>query len=235
MLAAIELLEKKIKISVKAAEIIFADNKIYLADKPEIYLDFAELANYTYLQRLNLGAQGYYKTPEVFFDRETMTGSPFYYFVYGVAATIVEVDILTGANKLVEVHIVHDVANPINKEVDLGQITGAFFQGFGYCTMEEMNYDGAGKYMATTLSTYKIPTICNLPEIFDIKLIERQREHASVMGSKAIGEPPLIYGFSAYFAIKHALASLNPQKAVDLPMPATTEAIVMTVKQMLEQ
>jgi len=231
--SAVKMFQEKYKLKGKESEIIFADNKIFYKNNSEFSLDFSELAHYTYLERLNLGAQGYYKTPEIYFDRETMKGSPFYYFVYGVAASVVEVDILTGANKLIEVHIVHDAAQTLNKEVDLGQITGAFFQGYGYSTMEDINYDAKGKYLATTLSTYKIPTICDLPEIFDIKMIECKREHASVMGSKAIGEPPLVYGFSTYFAIKHALASLNSQAQVDLPMPATAEAIVMTANKLI--
>jgi xanthine dehydrogenase large subunit len=226
--AAVNYLSEKFFCTIKAENVVFADDKIFDKNNPKCSVDFSVLTSYMYGERINLGAQGYYKTPEIFFDRDKMQGTPFYYFVYGVALQQVEVDILTGAHKLLKVYIVHDIANPLNKEIDLGQIAGAFFQGYGYATMEEMNYDESGKYLATTLSTYKVPTIRDLPEVFDIELHESPREHASVMGNKAIGEPPLIYGMGAYFAIKNALSYVD--KNVELKMPATPEAIVMAVK-----
>jgi xanthine dehydrogenase large subunit len=216
--------------SPKVAYLVFADDHVYDSRYPYIKITFAEVIKSAYFQRINLGAQGFYKTPEIFFDGHMMQGSPFYYFLFGIALVQIEVDILTGAKKILRVNIVHDAATPLNKSVDLGQITGAFAQGMGYCTMEEMNFDSEGKYLATSLSTYKIPSIREIPELFAIEMVQRECKHASVMGSKAVGEPPLIYGLATYFAIRDALQSLNPEKPVELTMPATPEAVVMAVK-----
>lgn len=218
------------QIVVDYENLVFANDSVYDQRAPTTALDFSEVVHAAYMQRINLGAQGYYKTPDIFFDGAKMQGSPFYYFVYGVALTQVEVDLLTGANKLIKVYIVHECGNPLNKSVDRGQITGAYMQGFGYCTMEDMQFDATGKYPANTLSTYKIPTIADLPQDFAIELVELDAQHASVMGSKAVGEPPLIYGLGAYFAILHALQAAAPDKSIELMMPATPEAIVTAIK-----
>jgi xanthine dehydrogenase large subunit len=234
--AAVKLFAEKGGVQVKIADVVFEDDKIYSAKHPEITLDFAELISYAYVQRINLGAQGYYKTPDVHFDRTAMQGSPFYYYVQGVALVQVEVDVLTGVNKLLKVYIVHEMARSINLDVDLGQISGAFFQGFGYSTMEEMCFNEKGSYLANVLATYKIPVIKNLPEVFEVEVCERDCKYSSAKGSKAIGEPPLIYGEAAYFAIKHALADINLHQdpnsklRVDLAMPATPEAVLKAIK-----
>lgn len=212
----------------EARKIVFADDFIFDKRFPDAKLSFAEVVEAAYFQRVNLGAQGFYKTPDIFFDGKLMQGSPFYYYVYGIALSQVEVDLLTGVHKLLKVNIVHECGKSLNKEIDLGQIAGAFMQGYGYCTMEDMQFDAAGKYLANNLSTYKIPAIVDFPETWEVDLWERDDKRASVMGSKAVGEPPLIYGFSAYFAIKHALQS-TVGKPIDLAMPATPEAVLNAI------
>ncbi|CAL7962117.1 Xanthine dehydrogenase molybdopterin binding subunit [Gammaproteobacteria bacterium] len=209
--------------------IIFADDMVYDVRYPKIKITFNELVYNAYMQRRNLGAQGFYRTPKIFFNGEKMQGSPFYYFLFGVALVMMEVDVLTGANKLMKVYVVHEAGHSLNKSVDYGQIHGAFFQGFGYSTMEELKFNKEGQYLANTFSTYKIPSFQDLPEVFDIEFVERELRYASVFGSKAIGEPPLIYGEAAYFAIKNALQSINPEKKIHLAMPATPEAIIISI------
>jgi len=211
---------------------VFEDNNVFDYRYPEIKISFTELVQRAYLNRISLGAHGYYSTPDIFFDGSKMQGSPFYYFLFGIASVIVEVDILTGMNKLLEVHILHESGHSLNQSIDKGQICGAFFQGAGYCTMEEMKFDCNGSYMEKDLSTYKIPSFRDLPEIFDIELIEKDLTYSSVFGSKAIGEPPLIYGEAVYFAIRNALKSVlatTDNESIELPMPATSEAIILSL------
>lgn len=232
---ALKILYAKGVTAIDAEHLQFADSKIFDSRKPEIALDFAGLVQQAYMERVDLGAHGFYKTPGVYFDREKMQGEPFYYYVFGCALAQVEVDVLTGVNKLLKVQIVHDIAESINQEIDRGQITGAFMQGFGYCTMEEDKVDETGKYLAASFSTYKIPSFRDLPEDFAIDMHSSARRHASVFGSKAIGEPPLVYGFAAYFAIRNAIASLckDRNKAVSLAMPATPEAVLFAIRKVL--
>lgn len=231
---AVGLLQEKLAAKINPEEIEFLDDKIFVKDKPDMFLTFPELVHQVYIQRVNLGAQGYYRTPGVYFDREKMQGNPFYYFVFGATLVQMEVDLLTGANKLLQVYIVHETGHSINLEVDRGQIVGAFTQGFGYATMEDMPYDNSGRYLATTFSTYKVPTIRELSSVFNIETIERDVKDASAFGSKAIGEPPLIYGMASYFALRNAIAAAREENkasssSINLQMPATPEAIVRAV------
>lgn len=219
-----------VQLQCNADNLIFADDVIFDARFPDVKISFVELVKIAHLQRVNLGAQGFYKTPNIYFDSTKMQGSPFFYYVYGIALVQSEIDVLTGDNKLTKVRIFHECNTPINITVDLGQITGAFMQGYGYCTMEDMSFDASGKYLATDLSTYKIPTIADMPQDFTIELITKNSQHASVMGSKAVGEPPLIYGLATFFAIKNAILSINPNEEVELAFPATGEAILNAIK-----
>lgn len=247
---ALELLKEKLEVSCnhpshevnydvlynqiipKAEHLIFANDHVYDERYQHVKVSFEELVKMAYFKRINLGAQGFYKTPDIFFDGQRMQGSPFYYYFFGVALVEMEVDILTGARKMLRANIIQDAASPINKSIDLGQINGAFVQGIGYCTMEELVWNDKGKYLADSLSTYKIPTIRDIPEVIDIELMQRKCAHASVLGSKAVGEPPLVYGLACYFAISHALQSINPEKDVELDFPATPEAVVLAVQKL---
>lgn len=229
---AIKLLRDKGVTAADLEHLQFVDDKIYDMRQQTVSLDFTAVVQAAYLERMDLGAHGFYATPGVYFDRVSGSGEPFYYYVFGVALAQVEVDILTGVNKLIKTQIIHETARSLNQEIDRGQIAGAFFQGFGYCTMEEDKFDAKGKYLAVMFSTYKIPSIRDFPENFTIDLYENDCKQSSVYGSKAIGEPPLIYGFAAYFAILHMLNGLAKDKKVDieLQMPATPEAILLAVE-----
>lgn len=231
---AAKLIAEKFSFKAAVNRIVFQDDQIFDRKNPDAKLHFNELIQHAYMQRINLGAQGFYKTPEIFYDSNKEHGSPFAYYVYGAALVQVEVDVLTGVNKLLSVQIIHQAGRSLNTAIDLGQIAGAFMQGYGYCTMEDMPFDKNGCYNATTFSTYKIPIIRDLPQTFAVDFIETDTKNASVMGSKAIGEPPLIYGEAAYFAIKNALQSIDPDHEVELAMPATPEAIALAANKQIK-
>ncbi len=143
-------------------------------------------------------------------------GHPFVYFVLGCALALAEVDLISGQARVIEAHIVHETGRSLHPDIDRSQVTGAFFQGLGWMTMEELVRDKTGRCLTATPSTYKIPGFRDLPEALHIELVERPCAKASVKGSKAVGEPPLIYGEAVYFAIRDALEAACG-RAVDLP------------------
>ena len=213
------------------ANIVFVDEKIYDKSQPEIKIDFATLVNYAYMNTVDLGAHGYYYTEGIIFDRTIWKGSPFNYFVYGACLSLMEIDVLTGEYQLLETYIVHDTSTSLNEEIDKGQIYGAFVQGYGYCTMEELVYDEKGRFKANSPSTYKVPTIFDIPKVFEIDLIDIERDESSVMKSKAVGEPPFIYGLTGWFGLYNAIDSLNKNnKQISLKFPATPEAVLMAIE-----
>ncbi len=198
---------------------------------------FSELAGYCYFNRYNLGAQAHYATPGLFYDKEAGCGTPFSYFSIGEALVEVEVDVLTGRTDLRKVCIVHEGGEILDYKIDRGQIAGGFMQGFGLCTMEELRSDPkTGRQLAATLSTYKVPSYSDLPEDFEIDLYPSRNKHASIFGSKGIGEPPLLYGLATYFAIKHALEALSDGRiGSNLKNPATPEHIVLEAERIIQE
>lgn len=230
---AARMLKDRHGVAAAADRLVFADGHVYDPKHPGHQIPFAELVHEAYVNRVGLGAHGYYATPGVHFDRAAGQGHPFHYFVFGCALALMEVDLVSGNSRIVSAHIVHETAHSLNPEVDQGQIAGAFIQGYGWATFEEVVHDAKGRYLAVTPSTYKIPTIRDLPERFSIEMVERQRACASVFGSKGIGEPPLIYGEAAWFGIKDALESLSGHRAeADLAFPATPEAVVLAAERL---
>jgi xanthine dehydrogenase large subunit len=210
----------------QAQELSFADDAITTAQGEAIA--FADLVRYAYLHTCDLGAHGYYFTPGLHYDKERGKGKPFHYYVFGGAAVVSEVDLLTGEYQLRKIYVVHDNARSLNPDIDLGQIYGAFVQGYGYCTMEDEPFSSDGRYLALTPSTYKFPTICDIPDIFEVELVDLMRTHASVLGSKAVGEPPFIYGLAGWFALYDALRrSLPSVQDISLAFPATPQAVLL--------
>ena len=230
---AVSLLIKDFSIRARPGNIVFENNYIFDKNFPRFKINFKRLAQTAYEQRVQLGATGFYKTPRINFDPQKGKGSPFAYFVCGCALSLVELDILTGNFTIKKTFIVHEMGRSINKAVDLGQIHGAFIQGMGWLTIEELILDKNGAYLTNTPSTYKIPTIKDTPQAMHIQIIEWLTKYSSVKGSKAIGEPPLIYGMSVYFAIKNAIESIaDYQKEANLKLPATPESIIMAIEEM---
>ncbi len=228
MPAAIAMLRSKFNVSLLESDVCFEDGYVRSLANPEHRIAFTELVRYAYVERIPLAAYGYYKTPGVWFDREKGIGNPFHYYVFGCALARVEIDLLTGEHVLKDTYIVHDNANSLHPDIDRGQIIGAFIQGYGWCTMEELIHDKKGKYLSVNPSTYKIPGIRDLPQNLVVDIVSSQTEHASVMGSKATGEPPFIYGMAVFFALQQAIRTVNKDAA--LRFPATPEAILMALE-----
>jgi len=215
-------------IACELEEICFKDGTVYSADYPEKKIEFKDLIRQAYLSRIPLGAYGYYSTPSLSFDREKGKGSPFHYFVFGTALAQVQIDLLTGEHQVLKVFIVHETGNSLNEDIDRGQIEGAFIQSMGWCTCEELPRNDKGHYLAINPSTYKIPTVRDLPVDIQIEMITSGSQYASIFGSKAIGEPPFIYGLTVWFAIQNAIKSVVPQAL--LKFPATPESILLALQ-----
>ncbi|WP_313355949.1 xanthine dehydrogenase molybdopterin binding subunit [Microbacterium sp.] len=199
-------------------------------------LTFAEVAKAAYFQRVQLFAAGYYRTAGLHWNPETMHGSPFKYFAYGAAATEVEIDGFTGAYRIRRVDIVHDVGDSLSPMLDIGQIEGAYVQGMGWLTLEDLRWDVTdgphrGRLQTQSASTYKLPSFSEMPEEFAVRLFQNAREDGAVYGSKAVGEPPFMLAFSAREALRDAVAAFGPAgHSVDLASPATPEAVYWAVE-----
>ncbi len=199
--------------------------------------DWLTLVNECYMQRVNLSEHAHYATPGLNFDWSIAKGKPFSYHVYGTAIVGVTVDCLRGIYTVDYVKACHDFGNSMNESVDFGQIEGGIVQGIGWMTMEEIVYDESGKLRSNALSTYKIPDIYSVPKTIEFIPLETTRENAAIFNSKAVGEPPLMYGIGAYFAIREAVKAFNIENLPAFDAPFTPEKVLLnlyseTVKQM---
>jgi xanthine dehydrogenase large subunit len=211
-------------------DIVFEADRVFCRTYPASNVAFAQVVAEAYNSRISLSATGYYRTPNLNWDPETGKGRPFYYFAYGAAVSEVEVDGFTGTFKLRQVDIVHDVGESINPLVDKGQVEGAFVQGMGWLTMEELVWDEAGRLRTFAPSTYKIPTVSEIPERFEVHLLERAAQDGVIYGSKAVGEPPFMLAMSVREAIRAAVAAFGQGGEVFLSTPATPESILAAVE-----
>ncbi len=211
-----------------ASEVRFANDKVMVAGKS---LPFSAVVAQAYLDRVQLWSDGFYATPGLSWDKDKMFGRPFYYFAYGAAVSEVVVDTLTGEWKLLRADILHDAGRSLNPAIDIGQIEGAFIQGMGWLTTEELVWHPtSGKLTTHAPSTYKIPTANDCPPVFNVKLFDGPNVEDSIHRSKAVGEPPLLLPFSVFFAIRDAVSAVGGHR-VDPPLtaPATSEAILRAV------
>ncbi|MEL0628194.1 xanthine dehydrogenase molybdopterin binding subunit [Psychromonas aquatilis] len=212
-----------------STEGMLLENNKLIHEKGEI--SFPELINLAYLNRISLSTTGFYSTPEIYYNRDKAEGHPFFYFAYGLALSEVEVDLLTGENTLTRVDILHDVGNSINPALDIGQIEGAFIQGMGWLTTEDLSWNKEGVLASNAPATYKIPAIGDTPAQFNVKLYDSQNPATTVFKSKAVGEPPFMLGISVWSAIRNALASITDyQYAPNLNTPATAERVLNAVE-----
>ncbi len=187
-----------------------------------------QVVKHAWLDRVGLSVTGFYMTPDIAYDFQSLQGRAFYYFCYGAAVTEVEIDTRTGEWWLNAVDIVHDVGRSINPAIDKGQIEGAYIQGMGWLTMEECIWDRNGKLLTHGPSTYKIPVAGDVPEHFKVSLFDGENVKPTPYRSKAVGEPPLMLALSAFFAVKDAVsASAGHRVPVDLVAPATPERILL--------
>ena len=209
-------------------EVLFADGSVTVGARR---LSFREVVAAAYLARISLSSTGYYRTPKIFWDKAAMTGRPFFYFAYGAAVSEVAIDTLTGETQLLRVDILHDVGASLNPAVDIGQVEGGFLQGVGWLTSEELYWNERGQLRTYAPSTYKIPAASDWPAITNVALLERAPNHEeTIHRSKAVGEPPLMLAISVLHAIRDACAAALPAgAAIDLPAPATPEAVLRAI------
>src|SRR5215470_7665483 len=214
---------------VPADEIVFDSNRIYAGNRS---LSFAELAALSWEKRVSLSATGFYRTPEIHWDFATNTGRPFYYFVYGVAAAEVAIDTLTGESRVMRAELPQDCGRSLNPAIDLGQIEGAFVQGMGWLTTEELWWDADGRLRTHGPSTYKIPGSRDVPPVFNARILaDAPNREATIFHSKAVGEPPLMLAISVWLAIRDAVASLADYRvAPRLDAPATPERVLAAIE-----
>ena len=206
----------------------FTNNKVVAGNH---VMEFADVAQLAWVKRVSLSAAGYYKTPKVHWNGETMTGHPFYYFAYGAAISEVAIDTLTGETRVLRTDILHDCGSSINPALDMGQIEGAFVQGQGWLTTEELWWDERGDLKTHAPSTYKIPGSRDVPPVLRVHILEdAPNREPTVFRSKAVGEPPLMLAISVWLAIRDAVASLSrDREPIALDAPATPERILMAV------
>ena len=192
-------------------------------------MNFAQAASLTHFERESLSATGFYKTPGVNFDRTTGKGNPFFYFAFGMAVTEVEIDILTGMHKILRADILHDAGESLNPNIDIGQVEGAFIQGVGWVTSEEMKYDSKGNLLNHSPDTYKIPGVRDIPADFRVNLLKDAPNPNTIRRSKAVGEPPFMLAISTWLAIKYAVSAVaNHNLEPNFSLPATNELIVLS-------
>lgn len=200
----------------------------------EHYLAFEEVIQKAYVGQVSLSSTGFYRTPKIFYDRDKAAGRPFYYYAYGVACVEALIDTLTGEYRMLRADILHDVGDSLNPAIDIGQVEGAFVQGMGWLTTEELVWNAKGKLMTSGPASYKIPAIADMPIDLRVKLVEnRKNPEDTVFHSKAVGEPPFMLGIAAWCAIKDAVASLaDYQVQPQIDAPATPERVLWGVEQM---
>ncbi|HNX44400.1 MAG TPA: molybdopterin-dependent oxidoreductase [Bacteroidales bacterium] len=206
--------------------ICFRDEKVF-AGETETETGWEELIISAYKKRVCLSQTGHYATPVIHFDKTTEKGHPFAYYVFGTAAVTVTLDCLRGRYRTDSVQIVHDFGADMNSDINRGQLEGAVVQGIGWMTMEEIRYNEKGKLLSDSLSTYKIPDIYSVPKIIECKALQAEGPEMAVLGSKAIGEPPFMYGIGAYFALQNAIRAFNPRYEADYHSPMTPEKALM--------
>ncbi|MDP2748822.1 xanthine dehydrogenase molybdopterin binding subunit [Pseudomonas sp.] len=225
----VDFLVREYKVTPEDVE--FRNSQVRVRD---LFLSFEEVIQKAYFGQVSLSSTGFYRTPKIYYDRDKAAGRPFYYFAYGAACSEVIVDTLTGEYKMLRTDILHDVGASLNPALDIGQVEGAFVQGMGWLTMEELVWNGKGKLMTSGPASYKIPAIADMPLDLRVNLVEnRKNPEDTVFHSKAVGEPPFMLGIAVWCAIKDAVASLADYRVQpNIDAPATPERVLWGVEQM---
>lgn len=223
----ISVVVKKLQLK-KEDNVTFKENYVFVNDQRSS-LSWEELIMATFLSRVNLSEHAHYATPQIYFDKSKEKGHPFAYHVYGTAITTVTVDCIRGTYELDSVKIVHDFGKSMNKGIDMGQVEGALVQGIGWMTMEEVSYNKKGMLLSNTLSSYKIPDIYSVPKKVDVIPLDTEGNEMAILKSKAVGEPPLMYGIGAYFAIQNAIMAFNPNYTIKFDAPFTPEKVLLSL------
>jgi xanthine dehydrogenase large subunit len=230
-IACENLLERLIKTAAKmlscdVSEISIEDETVLKSGKKTEIL-WEQLIDTAFLDRICLTENGHYATPIIHFDKTKETGHPFAYHVYGTAIITVTLDCIRGIYEFDDVKIVHDFGNSMNSTIDNGQVEGAVVQGIGWTTMEELAFGKDGRLLSNSLSTYKVPDIYSAPKNIDITALKTEGPELALLRSKAVGEPPFMYGIGAYFALTKAIRAFNSNYKQDFDTPLTPEKVLM--------
>ncbi|MCL3883183.1 xanthine dehydrogenase molybdopterin binding subunit [Marivita sp. GX14005] len=234
--AALQIKERLIEFAAERwqtepSKVRFVPNAIEIGTET---IPFADFIREAYMARVHLSAAGFYKTPKIHWDRATGKGRPFYYYAYGAACSEVSVDTLTGEYRVERTDILHDVGRSLNPAIDRGQVEGAFIQGMGWLTTEELWWDEKGQLRTHAPSTYKIPLASDRPRVFNVELASwSENREKTIKRSKAVGEPPFMLGISVFEALSHAVASVADYRICPrLDAPATPERVLMAVQRL---
>jgi xanthine dehydrogenase large subunit len=203
----------------------FVPNHVQIGDE---VVAFDALVKEAYMPRVHLSAAGFYKTPKIHWDRAAGKGRPFYYYAYGAACSEVVIDTLTGEYRVERTDILHDVGRSLNPALAKGQVEGAFIQGMGWLTTEELWWDDAGRLRTHAPSTYKIPAFSDQPDVFNVALWDGRNREETIYRSKAVGEPPFMLGISAWLALSDAVSACGTDYPA-LDAPATAERLLTTI------
>lgn len=204
------------------------DGWVY-ADQKKTGWSWTKLVMATYMRRISLSEHAHYTPPGIYFDASIEKGHPFAYHVYGTGIVTVTIDCLRGIYEVDSVKVVHDSGKSMNTVIDMGQCEGGIVQGIGWMTMEEVIYDNEGRLRSNALSTYKVPDIYAVPREIHVHFHESEKENLAVLRSKAVGEPPLMYGIGAYFALRNAIKAFNPSADIPFDAPMTPEKVLMNL------
>lgn len=225
----LERLKKVAKelVSAEDSSLIELKDEFVFIDNTKTEIDWIKLINNAYIKRVSLSAQAHHATPNIYFDREKMKGDAFAYHVYGTALVEATVDCLRGTYVIDSVKVVHDFGKSIHPVTDRGQAEGGIVQGLGWMTLEEIIYNEEGKLLTDALSTYKVPDIHFVPKELEVNFLEDVPNPYGPFQSKAIGEPPFMYGIGGYFAIINAMKAFRPDKEIIYNAPITNEKVLM--------
>lgn len=232
-IAAGELLKRLIDVASNMlnskSENIFINDEFVFLNNERTEITWNKLIETAFLKRIKLSEKGHYATPEIWFDKSKEKGHPFAYHVYGTAYTEAKVDTLRGIYDIETVEIIHDFGKSMNFLLDKGQVEGALIQGIGWLTIEEIKYDSNGKLLSNALSTYKVPDINSVPKNVTVEALDTEGHKNAILKSKAVGEPPFIYGIGAYFAVLNAIKAFNPKYSAEFSAPITHEKVLMSL------
>jgi xanthine dehydrogenase large subunit len=220
--------EKASRILKSKPEAITIENEAVLNNGKATDLNWKQLIHQCHWDRVNLSESGHYATPNIHYDKTKEKGHPFAYHVYGTAAVMVTVDCIRGTYVVDAVKLVHDFGKRMNDAVDIGQIEGGVVQGLGWMTMEEIVYNDKGKLLSNALSTYKVPDIHSVPKEITVEALPTDGHPLAIRRSKAVGEPPLMYGIGVYFAIQNAIKAFRPDARMVFDAPYTPEKVLMS-------
>jgi len=231
-IACLQIRQRLLAVAAKSLSVVEVDalsleqEQVWHNGQPTA-IQWPRLVTLAYLSRTALSAQAHFATPDLVFDRVKNQGQPFAYHVYGCAAVEVSLDCLRGRYRIERVSIVHDVGQSLDERVDRGQIEGAVVQGLGWMTLEQVLFDDQGRLMTAQLSQYKVPDLYFAPEI-EVEFLQTANP-SGLLQSKAVGEPPLMYGIAAYFALLKAMLAFNPDGPVDYRAPLTPERVLLAL------